>query len=233
MRQILFFGSLIFLTGLSKSVGYAASHFSVIAPGRMKTCFREFHAENETLAVEFFINGTQTDLFLGQPPRPAYSSEGVGLWREGPPQISEISTILYDFSGKELDTSQKTDRGFLKTTLVEPQVLTICLLNFGNSTQVVEFAVSLNLLNGDDSRLASKEELSVYQTALSGIEEVGSALDSAAAVVRKLVNAQKAPAAALAPFATNAAAALLAMLAIAKVFTLFWLRNRLLRKKID
>ena len=149
---------------LVHSLSASFSHFVVISnPGKID-CVREFFPANETIAFHASINKKLTAEYYS-----AIYDESVVISELF---FTQLNVTFMDSAGRVLGQHSALSSDVFTHYTAEQDLIAICVSNNSTTTILVEFNVTMSVLNNDQAKIADKENLHQYEEDLQKIEEL-------------------------------------------------------------
>ena len=196
--------------------------FSMQAHSNSTTCFREFYPEKESIAIHFDIAETPLQNI------PFELQESL----KSNPVKALISHNFYDSKMHSIGAIHSTSQDVFTHTTLNKDIISVCVTNKALFDVVIQYNITLNVLNNDQERIPTKDHLKLYEAELVKIEGLTEQMVSENNLVLMKTRARQFTSSAILDSTSQFAGYAIAFILGIRGLQIWYLKNKLRNKKI-
>ena len=207
---------------LFPSFCFSFTTFSMQANANSTTCFREFYPEKESIAIHFEI----TEIPLQNIPQEFHES------LKSNPIKALISHNFYDAKMHSIGAIHSSSQDVFTHTTLNRDIISVCVNNKAFFDIIIQYNITLNVLNNDQERIPNKDHLKLYETELIKIEGLTEQMISENNLVLMKTRARQFTSSAILDSTSQFASYAIAFILSIRALQIWYLKNKLRNKKI-
>ena len=229
--------TILLITKINTSITFAL----MVVP-QMKSCFREWFPEGESVAISYEVEDQSNLGQTGKIPNPSRNRNlrqnaqnpnyGNPQMNSQKPNFTLIHHFFFDAENQKIGELLPAQKDTFTYVTHKPEIISICVENYGNLPILVHYNISMNVYNNDHSRVATKDHLRKYEEDILDLEEITNEMINENKMISDLVRKRFSNVGNVSGMASTFAGFAVIFIFVVKLSEILFLRKKLQDKKI-
>ena len=210
--------------------------FALMVIPQNKSCFREWFPEGESVAITIEVEAQSNLGETGRLPQNQNPQNQIPNNPIKPGSIKDnyqnIHHHFFDSENNKIGELLPSKKDTFTYVTHKPDIISICVDNYGHFPILVHYVISMNVYNNDHSRVATKDHLKMYEEDVAELERVTLEMKGENRVIQEIMEKRLQGIGNVSGLASRFAGFAVVFIFVVKVCEILFLRRRLMAKKI-